>query len=60
MAKINIVSLDNPPIIQTSEQALPLPKILGRVRVAGQVIWADEFKIVNPHKKNDQIQSHLE
>ena len=54
MVKIELVSLDNPPIVQTSEQAVLIPKIMGRVRVDGQVIWADEFKLVEPFKKDDQ------
>lgn len=55
MVKIETFSLDNPPIVQTSEQAVQIPKIFGRARVAGQVIWADEFKIVDPNKKDAQV-----
>ncbi|MBL1419136.1 MAG: glycoside hydrolase TIM-barrel-like domain-containing protein [Alphaproteobacteria bacterium] len=54
MVGIELVSLDNPPIVQTSEQAVLIPKIWGRVRVEGQVIWADEFKLVSPLKKDHQ------
>ncbi len=55
MAKITQVSLDDPPIIQTSEQAVPIAKVFGRARVSGQIIWADEFKIIEPNKKNAQV-----
>ena len=54
IVKIETISLDNPPIVQTSEQAVPISKIFGRARVAGQVIWADEFKIITPTKKDNQ------
>lgn len=55
MVKVELYSLDNPPVLQTSEQAVPLPRIFGRARVSGQIIWTDEFKLVEPTKKDSQV-----
>lgn len=30
--------------IQTSQNGAPIPKIFGRARLSGQIIWADDFK----------------
>ena len=39
--------------IQTSSEGAPVPRVYGRMRLAGQVIWASRFK-GNPHQAENR------